>query len=377
MAVTPNTLTVLVPTLIASLQRVLRQSGAILNATTVDATADQAAVGQTVNLPGTAIQATYEVAPAAVPPANVGTIPTTKTLTLSEYRGTRFALTGEDWRGMAARGADFRAAQIDESIAALVDEISAFVFTKFDLGSGYAVGTAGSNPFASNPNILMDAWEIQSRVKVPSSGRIGVVGTLDWAQAGKLAQFQKLNEAPEGFSFARSEIGMLANYKMTWDQAIGSHTPIGTGTSYVVNGAHAIGATSLVLKTGSGTIVAGDVLTLGSYKYVVGTGIAAPGTVILNSGLLAAASDSDAVAVNAIHRSSLLVHPDACCLSVRPPAEAPDGDAADQIAIIRDPVTGVSLRLAHYKGYHSGQWELSVVYGATIRRPSLAMKLLG
>jgi hypothetical protein len=375
MAVTPNTLTVLIPTVIAALQRVLRNQGALANLAVSDMSAETAALNQTINLPASVAQSAYDVEPGPTPPARGGVTPTAKVLTIEKYRGSRFALTGEDWRAIGARGPDLRLMQIDQCIATLIDEVSAYVWGKYDVQAGYAVGTAGTNPFASSPDILMDAWAIAGLAKAPNLGRIGCLGVADWAAAGKLDQFQKSLEAPQGTNFALAQFGMLANYAMTWDQSISSHATVGTAANYVLDGAAAKGATAILLKTGTGTLLAGDVVTIGNYKYVVAslTGF----NLVLQAGLLEAVADAATVTINAAHRSSLLVHPDAMVLAIRPPAEAPDGDAATSLAIIRDPVTGIAMRLAQYKGYHASQWELSIVYGAKVRRPELATKLLG
>jgi hypothetical protein len=64
-------------------------------------------------------------------------------------------------------------------------------------------------------------------------------------------------------------------------------------------------------------------------------------------------------------------------LAPRTPAQPEGGDVADAEAIIPDPVTGLAMRLAHYKGYHAGQWEVSIAYGSQVRRPELLRKLIG
>jgi hypothetical protein len=47
-----------------------------------------------------------------------------------------------------------------------------------------------------------------------------------------------------------------------------------------------VGVTDIALVTGTGTVLAGDVVTFAAdsnNKYVVGTGVAAPGTISLNA----------------------------------------------------------------------------------------------
>ena len=78
----------------------------------------------------------------------------------------------------------------------------------------------------------------------------------------------------------------------------GTNTPA-AGTQYLLNGGHSAGATSIVLKTGTGTIVAGECVQfehqLGvdedgqaiydNTYYKVTTGLAAPGTIVITPGL--------------------------------------------------------------------------------------------
>lgn len=375
-----NILTSLVPLIIASLQRVLRQTGSVLNAAVTDASADAAAVGQTVNLPGSASQSAYTIQPASTVPALVGIEPVASTLEITEYKGSRFHLTGEDMRAIGARGTELILRQVDECIATLVEGMAAFLWQKHDVGAGLAIGAAGTDPFATTPNILLDAWRRQTDLSVPAMGRLAILSTMEWASAGKLPQFQKLNEAPAGTVFANAQLGTLASYMAQYDQAIARHTA-GTGAGFTVDGAALAGATVITLDDGTGTILPGDVVHFGAdtvNKYVVGVSaiVGDAGTVTLNSPLVEEVPDDATVTVAASHRSSLLVHPEAAVMAIRPPAEAPGGDAAVDVTMIRDPVTGVTLRLGRYPVYHASQWELSVVYGAAMRRPNLSMKLI-
>jgi hypothetical protein len=373
-----NSLNVLIPVLFASLNRVLRQTGFLLNVPTLDAAASAAAVGQTVNIGQSAALAPYDVTPAATPPALTDTTPTAEVVQITRSRGARFHLTGEDWRAIDARGPEFRVRMLDEALAALIHEMASYVWSYMDVNAGRAVGAAGTNPFATDPNILMDAWRILSDAKAPESDRIAAISTLEWASAGKLPQFQKLNEAPPGVSFATARLGMLASFMTGWDQGIGSHVA-GTAAGYLVNNGagYPVGATAITLDTGANAFLPGDVVhfaTDTTRKYVVKSWASA--ILTLQDGLEAAVADNATVTVQASHRSSILAHRDAFVLATRVPAEAPDGDVAAAVQVITDPITGIGLRLANYKGYHASQWEASLVYGIGKRRSSQAVKLI-
>lgn len=82
---------------------------------------------------------------------------------------------------------------------------------------------------------------------------------------------------------------------------------VGSGTGYLISGSHAVGATSIVLSTGSGTVDAGNGIRIAGddNTYEVATGISAPGTLVIQQpGLLKAASNGTSVAVVAMPKSA-------------------------------------------------------------------------
>ena len=78
----------------------------------------------------------------------------------------------------------------------------------------------------------------------------------------------------------------------------GGPQPVPTASGYLVNGALAIGDTTITVDGGTGTIPAGATVTFGSDPtvYVVATALAS-GSVTLTEGLAAAVADDAAVAV--------------------------------------------------------------------------------
>lgn len=377
-----NTLTVLVPTLIASMQRVLRQRGAIFNAFSRNFGAEPGALGQTLSLPRAAAVTAATVTPAATPPALPGdTTPTAESLILSQYKKGAFNLTGEDWKSIGANGPSFRVAMIDEAIAAVVNEAALYAWGVAEINCARAIGAAGTGPFASNPNNAALAWKTLFDYQAPSEGRVGIVSSTDYNAMLNLAQFQKMNEAPAGVDFATARIGQLADFLIQPDQALAGNHTAGSGASYLVNmgSGAAVGATSITVDGGSGTILAGDVVHFGTdtdNKYVVKTALAA-NVFVLHTGLVAAVANDATVTVQASHRANIFAHPDAFALGWRPPVTPPDGDAATMVQIITDPVTRLSMRLAYYPGYHAGQYEVSAIYGASRWRATSAAKIIG
>lgn len=70
----------------------------------------------------------------------------------------------------------------------------------------------------------------------------------------------------------------------------------GTGTGYKIAGNHLAGETIINADTGSGTIIAGDTVTIGSHNYIVKTALSG-GVFELKTGLLANVSDNADITV--------------------------------------------------------------------------------
>lgn len=380
-----NNLATLIPTLIGSIQFVARQTGFMFNAASVDATAEAGSVGQTISYSELPDLTAFDVTPATTMPDPADVTSVAKTLTLTTHKGASFKLTAEDNRGIAARGQDFRNVQIDNAVATVLNSAESALGTLMLQGSGVALGTVGTDPFATNPNILIDAWQGMADDKAPDMDRIAVLSSAHYASAAKLTSFQKLNEAPRGTDFASGRLGMLANWETGYSQAAGIlQTTVAAG-GYLINsgGGHAAGVKTITVDTGTGGFAAGDIVTVAGNVYA-GTSTlvlmvvesATVTTVTFTRGLFAAVADNAAVVRIASNRSSILAHKSATVFAIRPSAELPEGDLATMSTIVRDPVTGIALRLAYYPGFHQGAWHVSAVFGGVVRRPSWVRRLI-
>lgn len=381
-----NNLAVLIPTLINTIQQTARNTGFILNGVTRDQRTDAASKGQTITYPYLPVIAAVDVTPGVTPPDAAGLTAGVKSLTLTAEKAGQFKVTGEDWRAMGELGPNYQFEGLNLAVAAVVDAIAADAYSTMVLGAGGAYGTPGSSPFASNANILLDAWKGLADDKAPDSGRIGILSTTDYATAGKLTQFQKTNEAPVGTSFAAARLAMLANFNVGYDQLAGTtQITVAAGSYLINNGAgYAAGATALTVDTGSGGFAPGDVITIVG-NVIPGTAtldqmvvLSATATVItLTRGLRSAVADNASVVRIATNLNSVVLHPAAVYYSVRPSAQPPGGDLATVQEIVRDPVTGLAFRLAYYPGYHQGMWEVSAVFGGIARRNEWIRRILG
>jgi len=159
------------------------------------------------------------------------------------------------------------------------------------------------------------------------------------------------------------------------EQAVTSGTGSGATTD---NSGYAVGATTLTLASaGTGTILAGDVVTFAgdtANKYVVKTGdtdVSNGGTIVLaEPGLrVAMSAATKAITVVAASTRNMVFSRDALVLATRAPAQ-PDGPTlAVESGMIVDPRTGMAFQLDVYPLYHSFKTELSINWGFGCMKP--------
>jgi hypothetical protein len=142
----------------------------------------------------------------------------------------------------------------------------------------------------------------------------------------------------------------LVGFMLKESAQVATHTK-GTGASYLVNSAAlAIGSTVIPADTGSGTIVAGDVVTFAgdTNKYVVVSALSGGSFTIGAPGLRTAVADNSAITVGNNYAPNIALHKSAIELVIRPPA-LPPAEAAVDVLDVTDPLTGVTIQLALYK----------------------------
>ena len=194
-----------------------------------------------------------------------------------------------------------------------------------------------------------------------------VIDTTSGAKMRTLTQLTKANEANDA-SLLRQGV-LLDVHGMQIRESAQILTPAsGGGTSYTSTTAgFAVGTTDIPLITGSGTVLAGDVVTFAgdANKYVVAAGIAAPGTITLAEPGLKVALAASAVAMTVVSASTrnMAFSKSALVLATRVPARPTEGDRAEDVTIITDPRSGMSFEVALYKEYRQVHYEISAAWG--------------
>jgi hypothetical protein len=375
-----NTLTGLIPTLFEAVDVVSRELVGFIPAVSIDPSAEQAALNQTI---------TWPVAPAGntvgnITPAATGPDPTAMTLgygtmSISKSRSSTFFWEGEELKQGGSMYQRLMKDQFAQAMRLLVNEVEADLANLYSKASR-AYGTVAVTPFASTLVDPANVRKILADNGAPLSDLQLVIDTTAGAALRTLAQLTKANEAGNDALLRRGILLDLHGFAIRESAAVKTHTA-GAGTGYEVNGSHAIGVTSLVVKTGSGTILLGDVITLESdtaNKYVVTTGVAAAGTAVLGApGLRVASSDGKDVTILAAHVCNMAFARTAIWLATRAPAMPEGGDSADDVVIVTDPVSGIAFQIAMYRQYRRIAYEVGLAWGVKAVKPEHIAILLG
>lgn len=373
-----NTLTSLIPDVYAALDVVSRELVGAIPGISRDAKADRLAVNQTLRSSVAPANTTSTFTPSMTIPAAVDQAIGKKDLTLTKNKYAAFSWTGEESYAMD-QGPGFLTIQQDQIAQAfrvLVNEMENDVCDAIAQGASRAYGTAGTTPFAST---LADSAQVRKILDdngAPASGRSLVINTTAGAALRTLGQLTKANEAGTSMTLRDGELLNMHGFSIRESAQINDATA-GSGASYLLNGALAVGATTVTVDTGSGTILAGDIVTIGSHKYVVATALAAGSFTINAPGIVAAAADNLAITVNATSARNIAFSPNALTLATRLPIFPSQGDLAIDNEIITDPRTGISFDLRVYPGDGMVLYRVHALWGWSMVKPEHAALILG
>lgn len=373
----PDSLASLFPTLYAGIAEFPRRQFGMIRAVQVDGQLSRAAKGQSVVWDVPQVSGAVDINPAATLPAPAADVAKALTYTMAHRKGVRIAVTGEASEAIGdANMAIRRQNQYLQAFDALAAGIESYLAGVAILNASRAFGTADTVPFtASSTNLEYFAklWGILAK-NDRSNGELSLVLNTATAEAMRayMGMLWKANEAGDDEMMKNGYRTRVQGFNVYETNQITKHTK-GTGANYVLNGAHAAGATEITVKTGTGTILAGDVISIADEpsgsKYVVTEGITAAGALTIGApGLLGAGADGKAVSIHQ-YTPNLAFNQSALGLGCRLPEIPKEGDAAIDATSIRDPYTGLVFEVRRYAEYRQIVDEISIMYGAIVLDP--------
>lgn len=305
-----------------------------------------------------------------------------KTLSISKARAVQIPYTGEDVLHLN-NGIGFETVygdQIAQAMRVLTNEMESDLATEAYQNASRAFGTAGTTPFGSNFSEVAEIRQILVDNGMPTDNQVSLIlNTLAGTNLRQLAQLQKANEAGGTDLLRQGTLLDLQGMMIKESAQVKSHTK-GTGASYLLNDASAaIGDTTIAVDTGSGTILAGDIITFDgdTNKYVVNTALAGGSLVIGATGLRTAVADNSAITVGNSYAANVAFHRRALELAVRAPAVPQGGDIADDALTVQDPISGLVFEVRVYKGYRKTMIEVAASWGVKAWKSDFIAVLAG
>ncbi len=379
-----NTLTSLIPSLYESLDIVSRELVGAIPCVTLDANVSRAAVGQLVTSFVTPIAAATNITPGVTPPNDGDQTIGNVQLSITKARRVPFRWNGEETLGLNNNGsgaAAIRNSQMTQAIRTLVNEMEVDVVTAARVAASRAYGTAGTTPFASTLGDPAQVRKILDDNGAPMNDRCLVIDTTAGAALRTLAQLTRVNEAGSSMTLRDGQLLDIHGFSVHESAGVSFNTK-GTGASYTSTAAgFPVGTTDIPLITGTGTVLAGDIVTFAgdTNKYVVVTGVAAAGTISIGAPGLRQAIPASATAMTIVNSSTgnLAFSGSSIVLATRSPALPDGGDMAVDRMVVTDPRSGISFEVAMYAQYRQMQYEVSAVWGVKGIKPNHGAILLG
>lgn len=387
-----NTLTGLMPTAYRALQVVSRELVGFIPAVSLDAADSRIAIGQQVLVPLTRSASTVPISPAVTSPDDGDQTVDNVPIAITRSEAVPIRWNGEQQLGMRNSGMydPVLQRQFEQAFRALTNYVEADCFAAAYKNASRAYGTAGTAPFATAADLLdvANVRKILDDNGAPQSDLHLVLGSAAVVNLrGKQTILTKANEKGSDDFRRTGAIAdvPLAGFTLHNSAAVGPVTP-GTGTSYVTNGSTAAKVNQVVLKTGTGTVLAGDVVTFDSdtsNRYVVNVGISAPGTITIGQpGLRSAVADAKTLTIGTAYTPNVAFDRNAIQLVTRPPARPTDSggrslDAAIDSELLTDPVSGITFEVSVYPQYRQVRYEVALAWGVAAVQSQHIATLLG
>jgi hypothetical protein len=381
-----NTLTEVIPKLLAGGLLALRERAIMPRRVNRDYESLAAQKGDIVNIPISTAVTSRSVTPAVTQAANQDTTPTTVAVTLDQWKEATFHMSDADW--MEAQ-AGFMPRQSLEAIKSLANTIDDFILGKYT-GIYGAGGTAGTTPLGTDLLQVASCRALLNTGLAEVDDRSVVLDVNAEAAAIGLGNFVQAEQAGDQSVVVRGEIGHKLGMDWFLDQNIPTHT---NGTSWTgtkwklaagVSGTGGQSTLSVLNTDASGTIVIGDLFTIAgdAQQYVMTTAVAVVAAsvqtnIAFTPSLAATYASAANLSVIAGHVVNLIFHRDAFTFASRPLVGSGIDGLGNRFSSATDPVSGISLRLEVSREYKQTTFAYDVLYGAALVRPQLATRLLG
>jgi hypothetical protein len=375
----PNTLTPLIPVLFSAAQEVSNEPFGAINAINTQFDDKGVAKGDSVTVPIAPTRAATDFTPSNVTSTGDDSIATSVAVQITASKKVSWQLSGEQIRSLdnGAEPAEWARQLVAQGMRTLRNLAESDCCAAIKQGASRAVGTAGTNPFTSDINIIPDVRKVLADNGAPLSDLQLVIDTSAGVASRKLGIIQQAYQAGSDEERRSGDLMRQFGFSITESAGIALHTK-GTGAAYVTSGSTAPGVRDIALVTGTGTVLSGDVVTFAAdtaNKYVVNTGIAAPGTITLGRpGARVTIATANAMTVGNNYTPNMAFERNAVVGIMRPPLMPENPTITQQL--ISDS-KGMTYLLAQIAQYGQITWELHLAWGFKVVQGEHVALVLG
>lgn len=374
-----NVFTALQPVLYSAAQEVSNEPFGVISGIAASFDDKGVAIGDKVRVPVAPTASTSDYVPAMTTAAGNDATASAIEVEITANKFVSWNLTGEQLRSLENGSTDgeWVRQMVAQGMRALRNGAEQACAQAIKAGASRAVGTAGTNPFATDINIIADARKVLMDNGAPLADLQLCIDSAAGTAARKLGIYQQAHQAGSDSERRSGDLLRQFGFQIRESAGIQLHTK-GTGASYVTSGSTAKGVADVALVTGTGTVLAGDVVTFAAdaaNKYVVNVGVSAPGTIKLGRpGARAVIPTGNALTVGDSYTANLAFERNAVVGIMRPPV-MPDNPLI-QRTLISDSA-GLTYLLAQIAGDGMATWRLHLAYGFKVVQSEHVALVLG
>jgi hypothetical protein len=372
-----NTLSPIIPKLLAQGLMALRQMAIMPRVVNRGYEGTAGEKGSMVEVPIPSAIAAQAVSPSNTPPTTADIAPTVAQVALDQWYEAPFYMTDKDFLEVERGIIPMQASEAVKSLANIADN---YILGKYKEIYGFA-GTPGTTPFAADVSAYTAARTVLNKQLAPMEPRFVVLGPDAEGNALGLRAFQDASFTGNLDGIINGQINNKLGARWLMDQNIPTHTA-GTGTGYLVNNGagYAIGIKTIAVDTGTGTVLAGDIITFSThtqtYTVVSSVGGGTVTSITFEPGLVVAVADNVALTLKASHVVNLALHRDSIAFGSRPFAGADPMGIGNFLSAV-DPVSGLTLRLEVTREHKRTRFSYDLLFGAKTVRPELGTRIAG
>lgn len=325
-----------------------------------------------IKIPFTKPGTVSNVVPSVTPPAPQDALTDAIYIAPDRWKRAEFRVQDDE---LATVSDDWMMKQTRQKVVDLATFVNADVVDSCYRKFYRTAGTIGTRLFSANAQPSIDAARILTEQLAPMDQRSIVMSPTSYYDAVALPQFQNFYQSNQSGVQAEAELPRRFGFDWIYDQQMAGHVT-GAATGYQT-GVNAAGLNSIVIQTGTGAWVVGDVVTIAGNSYAVQAGSTTTQLNIIPA-LKAATAAGVAITKLGSHSHDLAFHQDAVAFVTRPFSDADNyhNKLGKIVTSITDPVSKLSLRLIISSQNNQTQFEFQTFYGLGVIRPEFGVRLI-